>query len=100
MEKYLGGNADIPTEHRIRAVRLLKDLTNLHFQIGSIHGEGSLAAQRMFVFAGAEWAKYKAAAKRTARIPGWEEDPIYGPLPDYPSCVASKMQPADKSYRL
>jgi len=100
LEKYLGGKAGIPTEHRLRAIRLLKDHTNLHSQIGSIHGEGSLAAQRMFVYAGAEWGKYKAAAKRAAKIPGWEEDPTYGPLPDYPSCVSSKLQPADMSYRL
>ena len=100
LEKYLGGKAGIPTEHRLRAIRLLKDLTNPHFQIGSIHGEGSLAAQRMFVYAGAEWGRYKAAAKRVAGIPGWEEDPTYGSLPDYPSCIAQHMQPADTSYRL
>jgi 4-hydroxybutyryl-CoA dehydratase/vinylacetyl-CoA-Delta-isomerase len=100
LEKYLGGKAGIPTEHRLRAIRLLKDHTNLHSQIGSIHGEGSLAAQRMFVYAGAEWGRYKAAAKRAANIPGWEEDPTYGQLPDYPSCVSSKLQPADMSYKL
>jgi 4-hydroxybutyryl-CoA dehydratase/vinylacetyl-CoA-Delta-isomerase len=100
LEKYLGGKAGIPTEHRLRAIRLLKDHTNLHSQIGSIHGEGSLAAQRMFVYAGAEWGRYKAAAKRAAKIPGWEEDPTYGPLPDYPSCVSSRLQPADMSYKL
>ena len=100
LEKYLGGKAGIPTEHRLRAIRLLKDHTNLHSQIGSIHGEGSLAAQRMFVYAGAEWGRYKAAAKRAAKIPGWEEDPTYGALPDYPSCVSSKLQPADMSYKL
>ena len=100
LEKYLGGKAGIPTEHRLRAIRLLKDLTNPHFQIGSIHGEGSLAAQRMFVNAGAEWGRYKAAAKRAARIPGWEDDSTFGRLPDYPSCVSSKMQPADMSYKL
>lgn len=100
LEKYLGGKAGIPTEHRLRAIRLLKDITNLHFQIGSIHGEGSLAAQRMFVYAGAEWERYKAAAKKAAGIPGWEKDPTYGVLPDYPSCVASKLQLADMSYRL
>jgi 4-hydroxybutyryl-CoA dehydratase/vinylacetyl-CoA-Delta-isomerase len=100
LEKYLGGKAGIPTEHRLRAIRLLKDHTNLHSQIGSIHGEGSLAAQRMFVYAGAEWGRYKAAAKRAAKIPGWEEDPTYGALPDFPSCVSSKLQPADMSYKL
>jgi 4-hydroxybutyryl-CoA dehydratase/vinylacetyl-CoA-Delta-isomerase len=100
LEKYLGGKAGVPTEHRLRAIRLLKDLTNPHFQIGSIHGEGSLAAQRMFVYAGADWHKYKAAAKRAAGIPGWEKDPTYGPLPDYPSCVSSTLKPVDTSYRL
>jgi 4-hydroxybutyryl-CoA dehydratase/vinylacetyl-CoA-Delta-isomerase len=100
LEKYLGGKAGVPTEHRLKAIRLLKDLTNPHFQIGSIHGEGSLATQRMFVYAGADWGRYKAAAKRAAGIPGWEKDPIYGSLPDYPSCISSKMKPADKSYKL
>ncbi|MBL7102313.1 MAG: hypothetical protein ISS60_06105, partial [Desulfobacteraceae bacterium] len=76
------------------------DLTNPHFQIGSIHGEGSLAAQRMFVYAGADWGKYKAAAKRAAGISGWENDPVYGSLPDYPTCISSKMKPADNSYSL
>ena len=100
LEKYLGGKAGIPTEHRLRAIRLLKDITNPHFQVGGIHGEGSLAAQRMFVYAGAEWGKYKSAAKRAARIPGWQDDPTYGQLPDYPSCVSSKLQSADMSYKL
>jgi len=100
LEKYLSAKAGTPTEHRLRAIRLLKDLTNPHFQIGSIHGEGSLAAQRIFVFAGAEWGRYKAAARRAADIPGWEEDSTYGSLPRYPSCVSSKMPPADQSYKL
>ncbi len=100
IEKYLGGKAGIPTEHRLRAIRLLKDLTNPHFQIGSIHGEGSLAAQRMFVYAGADWGKYKAAAKRAAGISGWEDDPVFGSLPDYPNCISSQMKPADHSYSL
>lgn len=98
LEKYLGGKAGIPTEYRLRAIRLLKDLTGLHFQIGSIHGEGSLAAQRMFVNAGAQWKKYKAAAKRAAKIQGWEEDPTFGALPDYPACVSQKLKPEDTSY--
>ncbi|MBN2034472.1 MAG: hypothetical protein JW836_14455 [Deltaproteobacteria bacterium] len=100
LEKYLGGKAGVPTEYRLRAVRLLKDLTNTHSQVGSIHGEGSLAAQRMFVYAGADWGKFKAAAKRAARIPGWEKDPIYGSLPNYPSCISSKMKPLEKGYKL
>jgi 4-hydroxybutyryl-CoA dehydratase / vinylacetyl-CoA-Delta-isomerase len=100
LEKYLGAKADIPTEYRLRAIRLLKDITNPHFQIGGIHGEGSLAAQRMFVYAGADWKKYKSAARRAAKIPGWHDDPVYGVLPDYPACISSKMPTVDRKYRL
>jgi aromatic ring hydroxylase len=98
VEKYLGGKAGIPAEHSIRLVRLVKDLGNPYFRVGSIHGEGSLAMQRMAVYSGAQWGKYKAAAKRAAKIPGWREDPTYGRLPDYPSCVASNLPPKDESY--
>jgi 4-hydroxybutyryl-CoA dehydratase/vinylacetyl-CoA-Delta-isomerase len=100
MEKYLGGKAGVPTEHRLRAIRLLKDVTNPHFLVGGIHGEGSLAAQRMFVYSGADWGKYKSAAKRAVSIPGWQEDPVYGALPDYPGCVAANLQRPDELYRL
>jgi 4-hydroxybutyryl-CoA dehydratase/vinylacetyl-CoA-Delta-isomerase len=98
LEKYLGGKAGIPAEHRLRLVRLVKDLGNPYFRVGSIHGEGSLAMQRMAVYSGARWGKYKAAAKRAAEIPGWRDDPTYGMLPDYPSCVASRLPPQDGSY--
>ena len=100
MEKYLGGKHDVPTEHRLKAVRLLKEVTNAHSMVGAIHGEGSLAAQKMFLYAGADWRKFKAAAKRAIDIPGWEEDPTYGQLPGFPSCVSEKMAPADNSYKL
>jgi len=100
LEKYLGGKYGVSAEHRLRAIRLIKDLANSYYRVGGIHGEGSLATQRIFLYAGAEWEKYKAAAKRAARIPGWEEDSTYGALPDYPSCISSKLQPADMSYTL
>jgi 4-hydroxybutyryl-CoA dehydratase/vinylacetyl-CoA-Delta-isomerase len=77
-----------------------KDITNPHFQVGSIHGEGSLAAQSMFLYSGAHWGKYKGAAKKAAGIPGWEGDETYGSLPDYPACISSKMEPMDSSYKL
>jgi 4-hydroxybutyryl-CoA dehydratase/vinylacetyl-CoA-Delta-isomerase len=100
LERYLGGKAGVPTEYRLRAVRLVKDITNYHYRVGGIHGEGSLAAQRMFVSAGADWDKYKAAAKRVSGIPGWEKEPTYGPLPHYPSCISRSLPPVDKSYKL
>lgn len=100
LEKYLGGKHNVPTEHRLKAIRLLKEVTDNHSLVGAIHGEGSMAAQKMFLYAGADWRKFQAAAKRAANIPGWEKDPLYGQLPNYPSCVSDKMAPADDSYQL
>ncbi len=100
LEKYLGGKMDVPTEYRLRAVRLLKDLIHPHFQVGSIHGEGSLAAQRMFIYMGAHWEKYKASAKKAAGIPGWQQETTYGSLPDYPSCISDQLPHIDESYKL
>ncbi len=40
------------------------------------------------------------ARRELHRIPGWEEDTTYGDLPDYPACISSKLQPADRSYTL
>ena len=100
LEKYLGGKYGVPTEHRLRAIRLLRDISNTHFRVGGIHGEGSLATQRIFLYAGADWTKFKAAAKRAAHIPGWEQEVTYGALPDYPACVSPKLPPVDPSYSL
>ena len=100
LEKYLGGKADIPTEHRLRAVRLVKNATCSWYQVANMHGEGSLAAQKMFLYSSADWDKYKAAAKRVTKIPGWEKELTYGSLPDYPACVSSKFPPIDTSYKL
>lgn len=91
LEKYLGGKGGIPTEHRIRAIRLIRDLANSHYRVGGIHGEGSLATQRLSLYAGANWDKYKASAKRAAGIQGWEMDPIYGSLPNYPPRLSVKL---------
>ena len=100
MEKYLAGKDGIPTEHRLKIVRLVKDMTDGWYQVANIHGEGSLAAQRIFIHRSADWEKYKAAAKRLTNIPGWEKDPLYGSLPDYPTCVQSEFPPIDTKYKL
>jgi len=85
IEKYLAGKAGIPTEHRLRAIRLVKDLTTHNEDVIHIHAEGSLVAQKMALYAGGDWARYKAAAKRAAGIPGWEEHPLFKDLPEYPA---------------
>jgi len=81
IEKYLAGKDGVPTEHRIRAVRMVKDLTGHGGDGAYIHTEGSLAAQKMAMFAAAKWDRYKAIAKRMAGIPGWEEHPDLKELP-------------------
>jgi len=81
IEKYLAGKNGIPTEHRLRVVRLAKDLIGHGHDGAFIHTEGSLAAQTMAMYAGSDWERYKALAKRTARIPGWKEHPALADLP-------------------
>jgi len=98
IEKYLAGKAGVATADRIRASRLVKDITSGYWQLANIHGEGSLAAQKMFLYFSADWDRYKAAARRTAHIEGWQKDPIYGQLP-VPE-VAVKLPPIDTSYKL
>lgn len=81
IEKYLAGKGGIPTEHRLKAVRLAKDLTAHNLDALAIHAEGSLAAQKMAIYASADWERYKAIAKRVAKIPGWEKNPSCADLP-------------------
>ena len=82
IEKYLAAKAGIPTEHRLKAIRLAKDITSYGY--GGIHSEGSLMAQRMAMYSAGDWKRYKAAAKRVARIPGWDEHPTFKDLPEFP----------------
>jgi 4-hydroxybutyryl-CoA dehydratase/vinylacetyl-CoA-Delta-isomerase len=77
----------------------MKDQTFAH-AAAYIHAEGSLAAQKIAMYADADWERYRASAKRGANIPGWEKHPIYGKYPDYPACIRAKMPPIDKSYKL
>lgn len=100
LEKYLAGKGDVPTEHRLKAIRLLRDLTGWQHTTHNIQAEGSLEAQKMMFYANADWKYYKAAAKRAARITGWEDHPYFGSLKDFDAYVESKMPPVDRSYKL
>jgi 4-hydroxybutyryl-CoA dehydratase/vinylacetyl-CoA-Delta-isomerase len=80
IEKYLGAKAGVSTEDRLRVMRLIKDMTGNYWQIDTIHGEGSMAAQQMFLYGSADWDKLKAAARRAAHIDGWQQHPLYGQL--------------------
>ena len=85
IEKYMAGVDGVPTEHRLKAVRMVKDLVGHGHDATTIHAEGSLAAQKMALYAYANWDWYKAVAKRTAGISGWEELPGLKGLPDLPN---------------
>ena len=84
IEKYLGGKDGIPTEHRLRLVKLIKDYFSSYEDVATIHAEGSLAAQRLSIYALADFERYKAAAKRVARIEDGTEHPIFSQLPEFP----------------
>jgi len=84
IDKYLAGKDGIPTEYRLKAFRLVKDLIGHGMDGAWIHTEGSLAAQKMAIYSNAPWEKYKAIAKRCAHIPGWEKNPDLKDLPPHP----------------
>jgi len=83
LEKYFASKGGVPTEHRLRLIRMIKDITTGE-DAAIIHAEGSLAAQKIAMYASADWERYKAAAKRVAHIPGWEKHPLFKDFPDYP----------------
>lgn len=84
LDKYLGGREGVPTEHRIRAIKLVKDLACIWHQVATLHAEGSLSAQRLSFFALGDFDRYKAAAKRVAGIEDGKEHPLFSPLPKFP----------------
>ena len=82
IEKYLGGKAGIPTEDRLRAINLVRDLASSDHGNTTIHAEGSLAAQQLTLWNTADWDRFKAAAKRVAGIK--TDHPDFAQLPAFP----------------
>ncbi|MBU0516449.1 MAG: hypothetical protein KJ621_16960 [Proteobacteria bacterium] len=87
LDKYLGAREGVPTEHRLRLVKLIRDLGSSYEDIITLHAEGSLAAQKLSIYALADFERYKAAAKRAARIEDGSTDQIYSQLPQFPPMV-------------
>jgi 4-hydroxybutyryl-CoA dehydratase/vinylacetyl-CoA-Delta-isomerase len=73
LDKYLRGRDDVPTEHRIRALRLIENMTLGRNAVGylteSLHGAGSPQAQRIVMARRADLEAKKALARRLAGIP-------------------------------
>ncbi|MBW2065966.1 MAG: 4-hydroxybutyryl-CoA dehydratase [Deltaproteobacteria bacterium] len=87
LEKYLGAKDGVPTEHRLRLVKLIRDLTSSYEDVLTIHAEGSLEAQKLSIYALADFDRYKAAAKRAARIDDGTRDGLYSELPEFPPAL-------------
>ena len=84
IKKYLGAKAGVPTEHRLRLVKLIRDFTSSYEDVLTLHAEGSLAAQILSIYTLADFDRYRAAAKRAARIKDGTEHPLFKDLPDFP----------------
>lgn len=72
LEKYLRGRSDIPTEFRVRILRLIENMTLGRNAVGylteSLHGAGSPQAQRIQIGRRADLDLKKALAKALAGI--------------------------------
>jgi len=72
IEKYLKAKADIPTENRIRLLRLIENMTFGRAAVGyrteSMHGAGSPQAQRIMIARRVDFEAKKQMAKKLAGI--------------------------------
>lgn len=72
LEKYLKGRSDVPTEQRMRILRLIENMTLGRNAVGylteSLHGAGSPQAQRIQIQRNMQIAFKKRLAKRLAGI--------------------------------
>lgn len=73
VEKYLKGVDSVPTEHRMRIMRLIENLTlgtgAVGYRTESMHGAGSPQAQRVMINRFANLEYKKKLAKNIAKIP-------------------------------
>ncbi len=75
VEKYFRGRADVPTEHRMRMLRLIENITMGSAAVGylveSMHGAGSPQAQRIMI---ARLADIERKQKRAKELCGITDD--------------------------
>ena len=73
VEKYLKGVSDVPTEHRMRILRLIENITlgtaAVGYRTESMHGAGSPQAQRIMISRQGNMEQKKKLAKDIAGIP-------------------------------
>ena len=72
IEKYLKGAADVPTENRLKILRLIENLTlgaaAVGYRTESMHGAGSPQAQRVMISRQGNLSHKKELAKAIAKI--------------------------------
>jgi 4-hydroxybutyryl-CoA dehydratase / vinylacetyl-CoA-Delta-isomerase len=84
IEKYLAGKAGVPTEDRLRMIKLVKDIGSSYEDVLTIHAEGSLEAQKLSIMLLGDFNRYKAAALRAAQIKNKKGHPLFDSLPQFP----------------
>ena len=85
IDKYLAGKAGVPTEHRLRAIKLVREMSSCYEDVLTIHAEGSLEAQKLSILTLADFDRYKASAKRAAHIDDGTTHELFSQLPEFPS---------------
>jgi 4-hydroxybutyryl-CoA dehydratase / vinylacetyl-CoA-Delta-isomerase len=87
LEKYLKGRADVPTEHRVRILRLIENMTLGRNAVGylteSMHGAGSPQAQRIQIARQMQIEFKKNLAKELAGIEERKREQLTSELADY-----------------
>jgi 4-hydroxybutyryl-CoA dehydratase/vinylacetyl-CoA-Delta-isomerase len=99
VRKYLKGRKDIPTEHRLRILRLIENMTLGRNAVGylteSMHGAGSPQAQRIQIGRQMQLDFKKSLAKALADIPEDASAAITGELEGYMARVFETAAPPD-----
>lgn len=87
LEKYLKGRADVSTEHRMRILRLIENMTLGRNAVGylteSLHGAGSPQAQRIQIARQMQLEFKKQLAKELAGIEERKREELTTEISDY-----------------
>lgn len=87
LEKYLKGKAEVPTEHRIRILRLIENMTMGRNAVGylteSMHGAGSPQAQRIQIARQMQLDFKKQLAKALAGVDKSKKKVLVSEISDY-----------------
>lgn len=87
LEKYLKGRADVPTENRVRILRLIENMTLGRNAVGylteSMHGAGSPQAQRIQIARQMQIEFKKQLAKELAGIEERRREQLTTEISDY-----------------